>query len=68
VLLFKKKKKQKKGLTVAWSDEDISRKINEYESLKRVTTLTGRVFFDTESCDEELAYDDLATSYKDLYV
>jgi len=39
-----------------------------YESTKKVTVFTGRVFSDTESCDEELAYDDLATSYKDLYV
>lgn len=55
-------------MTVAWSDEDISERISECESAKKVTALTGRVFSDTESCDEELAYDDLATSYKDLYV
>jgi len=39
-----------------------------YESTKKVTALTSRVFSNTKSCDEELAYDDLATSYKDLYV
>jgi len=54
-------------LTIAWSDKDISESVNEYEPLKRVTAFTGRVFSDTESCDEELAYDDLAASYKDLY-
>jgi len=37
-----------------------------YESTKKVTALTGKVFSDTESCDEEMAYDDLDTSYKDL--
>jgi len=54
-------------LTGAWLDEDISFKDSEYELAKRVTAFTGRVFSDTESCDEELAYDDLAVSYKDLY-
>jgi len=61
-------KKLKKSLNVAWSDEDVSERINEYESTKRETALTGRVFSDTESCDEELDYDELATSYKDFYV
>jgi len=54
-------------LTSAWHDEDISDKVSEYEPSKRVTAFTGRVLSDTESCDEELAYDDLAASYKDLY-
>ena len=61
-------KKQKKSLTVAWSDEDILERISESESTKRVTVLTGRFLSDTESCDEELVYDELATSYKNLYV
>jgi hypothetical protein len=30
--------------------------------------MTGRVTFDTESCGEELAYDELVDSYKVLYV
>jgi len=54
-------------LTGVWPDEDISDKDSEYEPAKRVTAFTGRVFSDTESCDEELAYDDLAASYKELY-
>jgi len=49
-------------LTDAWPDEDISDKDSEYEPTKRVATFTGRVFSDTDSCDEELAYDDLAVS------
>jgi len=51
----------------AWPDEDISDKDSEYEPIKRVAAFTGRVFSDTESCDEELAYDDLAASYRELY-
>jgi len=54
-------------LTDAWLDEDISGKDSEYEPVKRVAAFTGRVFSDTESCDEELTYDDLAASYKELY-
>jgi len=60
-------KKQKKSLTISWPDEDISYKDSEYEPRKRVTAFTGRVYSDIESCDEELAYDDLAASYKDMY-
>ena len=60
------RKKQKKRLTVASSDEDILESVSEYEPLKRVNAFTGIVCSDTESCDEELAYDDLAASYKDL--
>jgi len=60
-------KKQKKSLTDAWPDEDISDKDNEYEPTKRVAAFIGRVFSDTDSCDEELVYDDLAASYKELY-
>jgi len=60
-------KKQKKSLTDAWPDEDISDKDSEYEPIKRVAAFTGRVFSNTNSCDEELAYDDLAASYKELY-
>ena len=49
-------------------DGGFENKPRRYESTKKVIALTSRVFSDTESCDEELAYDDLATSYKDLYV
>jgi len=57
-------KKQKKSLTVSWSDEDVPERDDESKSTKQVTAMTGRVLSDTESCDEELAYDELAASYK----
>jgi len=41
--------------------------MSEGMSIKKVSAVTGRVYSDNESCDEELDYDDLATSYKDLY-
>jgi len=47
--------------------ENISDKDSEHEPAKRIASLTRRVFSNTDSCDEELAYDDLAASYKDLY-
>jgi len=46
----------------------IFQKVNECEPSKMITAFTGRVFSNTEKCDEELAYDDLDASYKDLYV
>jgi len=54
-------------LTAVWPVDDNSENVSEYGPLKRVTSFTGRVCSDTESCDEELAYDYLAASYKDLY-
>jgi len=60
-------KKQKKSLAVSWSDGDDLEEGN-IEQGKHVVALTGRVTFDTESCDEKLTYDKLATSYEDLYV
>lgn len=39
----------------------------ENEYAKDVTALTGRYMSDTESCDEDLTYEELAVSYKDLY-
>ncbi|GAU51225.1 hypothetical protein TSUD_412310 [Trifolium subterraneum] len=38
----------------------------ESEVAKHVTVLTGIVTSDTESCDEEVSYDELAETYKDL--
>lgn len=51
-----------------WSEVDDSERMSEGMSTRKVTALTGRVYSDNESCDKELDYDDLATSYKDLYV
>jgi hypothetical protein len=36
----------------------------EFESTKHVAALTGRVITDDESCEEDLAYDELVVSYK----
>ncbi|MCI28313.1 gag-protease polyprotein, partial [Trifolium medium] len=46
-------KKQKKDLTVSWSDEDDSEGEVESEAAKNITALTGRYMSDTDSCDEE---------------
>ncbi|GAU10419.1 hypothetical protein TSUD_419150, partial [Trifolium subterraneum] len=59
-------KKQKKSLNVTWSDEDESEEEGEFEVAKHVTVLTGIVTSDTESCDEEVSYDELAETYRDL--
>ncbi|PNX85016.1 gag-protease polyprotein [Trifolium pratense] len=56
-------KKQKKGLTVSWSD-DYSE--GEAETVKFINALTGVCTSDTESCDEVLTYDELTESYKEL--
>ncbi|CAJ2661891.1 unnamed protein product [Trifolium pratense] len=56
-------KKQKKGLTVSWSDEDSE---GETDTAKSIHALTGVCTSDTESCDEELTFDELAESYKEL--
>ena len=57
-------KKQKKSLTVSWSEE--SEKDMENEFTKHVAALTGRVLSDDESCDKDLAYDELTITYKKL--
>ncbi|MCI26438.1 gag-protease polyprotein, partial [Trifolium medium] len=59
-------KKQKKGLTVTWSDVDESEGETESEAAKHITVLTGVVTSDTESCDEEVSYEELAATYKEL--
>ena len=59
-------KKQKQSLIVSWSDVDSKGEV-ENESSKNVTALTGRYMSDLESCDEDLTYEELVVSYKDLY-
>jgi len=59
-------KRQKKILVVSWSDEDESEGEVENESAKHVSALTGRVMSDTESCEEEMSYDELAISNNEL--
>ncbi|CAJ2636537.1 unnamed protein product [Trifolium pratense] len=56
-------KKQKKGLTVTWSDEDSE---GETDTAKAIHVLTSVCTSDTESCEEELTFDELAESYKKL--
>ncbi|KAK2375338.1 putative mitochondrial protein [Trifolium repens] len=59
-------KRQKKGLTVSWSDEDTD---EEGESARHVTALTGTCVevedWDSDE-DEDVSYEELASIYKDL--
>ncbi|GAU45850.1 hypothetical protein TSUD_371460 [Trifolium subterraneum] len=59
-------KKQKKRMAATWSDEEESDREGESTAAKHVTVLTGIVTSDTESCDEEVSYEELAATYKDL--
>ncbi|GAU48358.1 hypothetical protein TSUD_282610 [Trifolium subterraneum] len=59
-------RKQKKSLVASWSDEEESEGEKEFEAAKHVRFLTGIVESDTESCDEELTFEELATTYKEL--
>ncbi|XP_050889874.1 uncharacterized protein LOC127095195 [Lathyrus oleraceus] len=56
-------KKQKKGLSFSWSDEDNSESEPEEEADKHVTALTRR----WES-EDELSYEELAASYRELCI
>jgi uncharacterized protein YpuA (DUF1002 family) len=55
-------------MTVTWSDEDMSEEEVESETVKHITALTGVYMSDEESCDEELTFDVLAASYKELCI
>jgi hypothetical protein len=57
-------KRQKKGLTVSWSDEESE---EEHESAKHVTALTGVCITDSNTDEDgDVAYDELANTYKEL--
>lgn len=58
----------KKGLIVSWFDDDNSESELEDEASKHVTALTGRYESDEDSCDEELSYEELATSYREICI
>jgi hypothetical protein len=59
-------KKQKKSLMVSWSDEDSE---EEDEFARHVSALTGVCISDAESDDDEdITYEELASSYKDLLI
>ena len=60
-------KRQDKGLNVIWSDEDAESEAGG-ESAKHVTTLTGTYIFDGDSSDEELTFEELAATYKELCI
>ncbi|MCI63202.1 gag-pol polyprotein, partial [Trifolium medium] len=49
------------------SDED-SEEENESEIANKITALSGIYNSDAESCDDEVTYDELAASYKDLCI
>ncbi|MCH92551.1 gag-protease polyprotein [Trifolium medium] len=52
-----------------WSkEEDESEGELDNEVAKHVTALTGICMSDTESCDEDVSYEELATSYKELCI
>jgi len=59
-------KKQKKSLAVLWSDGDDSDDEVKTESANHVSALIGRIMSDTESCEEDMTYDELVISYYDL--
>ncbi|KAK2374487.1 hypothetical protein QL285_075445 [Trifolium repens] len=57
-------KRQKKGLTVSWSDEDSE---EENESARHVTALTGTCVSDCDSDEDgDVSYEELACTYKEL--
>jgi hypothetical protein len=59
-------KKQKKSLTVSWSDDDESEEDGESESAKYITALSSKIFADVDSCVEDLGFAELSASYKCL--
>jgi len=59
-------KKHKKSLTASWSADDESEGDGERELAKHIAALSSRIFSDIESCEEDLAYDDLAVFHKKL--
>ncbi|KAK2421364.1 gag-protease polyprotein [Trifolium repens] len=57
-------KRQKKGLTVSWSDEDSE---EENESARHVTALAGTCVLDCDSDEDgDVSYEELACTYKEL--
>ena len=51
---------------MSWSDGDDSDNEMKAESTNCVSALTSRIMTDTESCEEEMSYEELAMSYYDL--
>ncbi|PNX88617.1 gag-protease polyprotein [Trifolium pratense] len=62
-------KRANKGLTITWSDDDDESEENTASvTAKHISVLTGIVTSDTESCDGEVTYEELADSYRELYL
>ncbi|WJX88834.1 hypothetical protein P8452_70878 [Trifolium repens] len=61
-------KKQKKGLTVTWSDEDNSDNELENVAANYVSAMIDVCLSDNDSCDDKFTYEDLASMNKDLYL
>ena len=61
-------KKQKKGLSVYWSDGDDFEDELESKASNHVSGMTSVCDYDTESYDEELTYEELASAYKELCI
>ncbi|GAU31624.1 hypothetical protein TSUD_63730 [Trifolium subterraneum] len=57
---------QKKSLVALWFDEEEFEGEKEFEATKHVRVLTGILESDTESSDEELTFEELETTYKEL--
>lgn len=58
----------KKGLSVSWSDDDNSESEPDDEVAKYVSALAGRYESDEDSCDEEVSYEELDASYRELCI
>ena len=52
---------------MSWSEDENSEGELENESAKHVSALTGRCSSDTESSDDNLKYEVLASSYRNLF-
>ncbi|MCH92223.1 gag-pol polyprotein, partial [Trifolium medium] len=61
------KTNQVKGVQCHECEDDSEGEV-ESEAVKNITALTGRYMYDTDSCDEEVSYEELAASYKELCI
>jgi hypothetical protein len=60
-------KKQKKGLAVSWSDEESDTEV-ETVAANHVSALTRVCYSDSDSDDEEVTFEQLASTYKELCI
>ncbi|KAK2421589.1 gag-protease polyprotein [Trifolium repens] len=60
-------KKQKKGLAVSWSDEESDTEV-ETVAANHVSALTRVCYYDSDSDDEEVTFEQLASTYKELCI